>query len=146
MSNSNDPMNFFGQMDFSKMMQDFKVPGVDMESLMETQRKNVEALNQANRVAVEGMQALAQRQSEIMRQTMDEMRAAMEDLSKSANAQEMSTKQAELVKEAMEKALANMRELAEMVSKSNTEAFEVVNQRVNESFEELKGLVEQGKK
>ncbi len=53
----------------------------------------------------------------------------------------MTTKQAELVRKAFEQALANMRELAEMVSKSNTDAFAIINKRVTESLQELKGLV-----
>ena len=51
------------------------------------------------------------------------------------------TKQAELVRKGFEQALANARELAEMVSKSNTEAFAIINKRVTESLQELKGLV-----
>ena len=45
------------------------------------------------------------------------------------------------VRQAFEQALANARELAEMVSKSNTEAFAIINKRVTESLQELKALV-----
>jgi phasin family protein len=53
----------------------------------------------------------------------------------------MTTKQAELARKGFEQALANMRELAEMVSKSNTETFAIINKRVTESLQELKSLV-----
>jgi hypothetical protein len=50
----------------------------------------------------------------------------------------LTAKQAELARKAFEQALANARELAEMVSKSNTEAFAIINKRVTESLQELK--------
>ena len=53
----------------------------------------------------------------------------------------LTAKQTELARKAFEQALANMRELAEMVSKSNTEAFAIINKRVTESLQELKSLV-----
>ena len=39
--------NPFG-IDVEKMMRDFKVPGVDFESVMESQRRNMEALAALN--------------------------------------------------------------------------------------------------
>jgi phasin family protein len=53
----------------------------------------------------------------------------------------MTAKQTELARKAFEQALANARELAEMVSKSNTEAFAIINKRVTDSLQELKSLV-----
>jgi phasin family protein len=50
-------------------------------------------------------------------------------------------KQAELGKQTFEKALANMRELAEMATKSQTQAWEVVSRRFHENLEELKKLM-----
>ncbi len=133
----------YSQFDIQKMMSDFKVPGVDMQAMMEAQRKNIEALTAANRVAFEGMQAIAKRQTEILAQAMAEVSNVAQQLTSSGatNPQEMSTKQSELVKQTFEKALANMRELAEMVNKANTEAFEVINKRFTESLEELKSMM-----
>jgi hypothetical protein len=36
--------------DFSKILESFKFPGVDMTSLLEARRKDVEALAQANTI------------------------------------------------------------------------------------------------
>lgn len=131
----------FGEMDLEKMMKDFKIPGVDLDSMMTSQRKNLEAIGAANKVAMEGMQAVAQRQSEIMREAMEEMAKATKTMTSAGSPQEASGKQADMARESFEKALANMRELAEMVAKSNSEAFDVVNRRMNESLEEFKGLM-----
>ena len=147
-----NPFNPFANMDFgkfdmskfdiTKMLGDVKIPGFDMQAVMDAQRKNIEALTAANQAAVQGMQAVAQRQAEILSQAMNEVSSMAQQLAGSAsNPQEMTTKQAELVRTAFEHALANARELAEMVSKSNTEAFAIINKRVTESLQELKGIV-----
>jgi phasin family protein len=149
---ANNPFNPFANMDFSKfdlskfdmskMLGDVKIPGFDMQAVLDAQRKNIEALTAANQAAVQGMQAVAQRQAEILSQSMSEVSSIAQQLASSAsNPQEMTAKQTELARKAFEQALANMRELAEMVSKSNTEAFAIINKRVTESLQELKGLV-----
>jgi phasin family protein len=126
--------------DLSKLVADLKVPGLDTQALLDAQRKNLEALTQANRLAVEGMQAVAKRQAEILAQAMSEGQKAAAELRGSSGPRELTAKQAELAKEAFEKAIANMRELADMVSKSNNEAFTAINQRVVASLDELKAL------
>lgn len=144
---ANNPFNPFATMDFSKfdlskMLGDMKVPGFDMQAAMDAQRKNIEALTAANQAAVQGMQAVAQRQAEILSQALGEISSVAQQLANASNSpQELTSKQAELARKAFEQALANARELAEMVSKSNTEAFAIINKRVTESLQELKALV-----
>src|SRR5690242_16468944 len=59
--------------DFTKMLSEFKVPGVDLDAVLQAQRKNIEALTAANRTAAEGVQAFARRQGEILRQNLAEL-------------------------------------------------------------------------
>jgi phasin family protein len=125
--------------DMTKMLGDVRIPGFDMQAVMAAQRKNIEALTAANQAAVQGMQAVAQRQAEILSQAMGEVSSIAQQLASSvSNPQEITTKQAELAGKGFEQALANMRELAESVSKSNAEAFTIINKRVTESLKELK--------
>ena len=137
----------FGDFDFAKMfempkqMGDFKFAAVDMEGVVATQRKNIEALAQANQLAVESMQAIARRQSEIFRQMMEEASSAMREVMAAGSPEEKAAKQAEIVKEAFTRAVTNMRELADLVTKSQTEALEVVQKRVADSLDEIKTLV-----
>ncbi len=54
----------FGRvMDFGKFAEQFKLPGVDSKSLIETQRRNLEAFTKANQVTFEAVQAVVQRQA-----------------------------------------------------------------------------------
>ena len=56
----------FFDFDVSKYLGDFKVPGVDVETIVANQRKNIEALTQANKMAFEGLQNVVKRQVEIL--------------------------------------------------------------------------------
>jgi len=133
-----DPSKMMSQV--TKAFSDYQIPGLDMSAIIEHQRKNIEALTTANRQALEGLQAVAMRQSEILRETMDEAVAALKELSSAGGPTEAASKQAQLLGNALEKALTNMRQLAEMAAKSNTEAFEVVKTRMTDSVEEIKQL------
>jgi phasin family protein len=117
-------------LDFSKMMEQFKLPGVNFSALVEREQKNIEALTKANKIAFEGWQALVRKQSEILQETMTHAIA-------NARKEDAAKARAELAKEAFEKALAHMRELAEMAAKSQREAFEVVRKRMGENMEEI---------
>lgn len=136
----------FSKMDFTKIFSDYRMPGIDFDSLMAAQRKNIEAVTLANRVAMEGMQAVAQRQAEILRQTMEEASKVAQELMVQGSPEDRLAKQTDVAKIAMEKALTNMRELSEMVTKSNNEAFSLINKRVADSLEELKKVMQSAPK
>ncbi|MEQ8964260.1 MAG: phasin family protein [Azospirillaceae bacterium] len=145
MATKQQQSNPFWDMDFTKMMAEYKVPGMDMDAIMAAQRKNFEALTQANRLAYEGMQAVATRQAEILRGAMDEMSASMREMMASGAPEEKVSRQADLMRDQFEKAIANMRELSEMIAKSNTEAADVINQRIAAQIDEMKSIAKQQK-
>jgi phasin family protein len=120
-------------LDFGKLLENYKVPGVDFSALVDHEKKNIEAVITANKIAFEGWQALVRRQSEILQETMKEAIA-------NARRQDALEHRAELAKQGFEKALGHMRELAEMATKSQKEAFEVVRKRVDENIEHFKTL------
>lgn len=128
----------FFDFDVSKYLGDFKVPGVDVENIVANQRKNIEALTQANKLAFEGLQNVVKRQVEILRQAMDEVAQVSKEFAEPGNAQDKAAKQAEFAKEAFERALANGRELAEMIAKANSEAFDLLNKRFSQSLDEAR--------
>ncbi len=133
--------NPFLEFDPSKFLGDFKLPGVDVEAILSSQRKNIEALTAANQLAAEGFQAVLRRQAEILRSSVEEASGYVNDVLTAGTPEAKAAKQAELVKAAFEKSLANARELAELIAKSNTEAADVLSKRVSESLEELKTAV-----
>lgn len=127
-----------GFFDLSKVFGDFRIPGFDVESLTETQRKNLEAMTRANQLAVEGMRALAQRQGEIMQQAFEEASLLWRDLIQPSAPEERLAKQTEAAKQAFEKGVANARELNELGTKAGTDVLSVIARRVAESFDEVR--------
>lgn len=132
--------NPFAAFDFSKMFGEFKMPGLDTAALAAAQQKNIDALTAANKRAIEGYQALAKRQTEIFQEAMADAAASMKTGSVAAMADPNAAKQV------VEKAVANLRELSEMMSKTNTEAFELINQRMTANLEEFRKTFGQAKK
>ena len=134
-----NPLN----LDLQKMMTDLRLPGVDYEALMASQQRNIQALTSAHQVAIEGLQAVGRRQGEITRQMVEETQRAFQDLMTGAPMGETKlARQTELAKEVFERSIANMRELAEMITKSNTEAFNLINKRFSDSLDELRQAIE----
>ncbi len=139
-----DPSKFVEQwekIDFTAVPEQFKVPGVDAQALMAAQKRNIEAVASANKVALEGAQAVIRRQAEILRQGVEEASKAITELNAAGTPQDKLAKQAELLKAAYEASLGNLRELTEMATKSNGEAAELLTTRVSESFSEFTGEV-----
>ena len=128
----------FFEMDVSKVLSEFKLPGVDVDAILASQRKNIEAVTAANQLAIEGMQAVVRRQAEILRTTLEETGTILTEVLGAGSPEDKAAKQAELVKSAFENALSNMKELAELVAKSNTEAANVISKRVSDGLDELK--------
>jgi phasin family protein len=130
--------NAFFDMDVGKAFAGFTFPGIDAETVMASQRKNLEAFTQANQLAVEGVQAVTRRQVEIAREAFEGASAALKDLVQPSAPEDRIAKNAELAKQLFEKSLANARELTELVTKANSEAFDVITKRLSESLDELR--------
>ena len=151
----------FLQMDMQKFMKDFKFPGFDadamqkalegwkmpmtngnspfdVEGLMSAHRKNLETLTKANQAIAENFQAIAQRQSEIMRGYMEELATAVKEVVSAGSPEASAQRQAAFAKKTMESAIQHMREFAELTSKSGTEVFELVNKQVMSNLDQLK--------
>ena len=133
--------NPFTDFDFSKFAGEFKLPNMSVESFVETARKNFAVMTSANTAAVETMKAIGQRQG-------DMVRAAMEDFSKhgsevlaAATVEEKVIKQIDFAKKSYETAIANTKEIADLVGKSQAEAFEALSAGVAELTEEVKAAL-----
>jgi phasin family protein len=137
MTNTSSP---FG--DFTKILEQFKIPGVDMASVIEARRKDIEALTEANRIAFEGMQSLVQKQTEILRKTMEEMQKAAKEMAAGGGSMPNIANAGEFAQRTLLNAFQNMRELAEGVQKSQADALQIMNKRVLQNMEELKKLMQ----
>ena len=136
---STNPNSLFAE--YAKMMEQFKLPGIDVSALLESQRKDIEALAQANATALAGMQTLGQKQTEILQSTMSQVQQLVKQVVASSGAAP-SAGANELVQQALHKAIADMQELADTAYKTQSDSFAVVSRRVSEHVEELKALMQ----
>jgi len=132
--------------DFGKLFTDMKLPAVpDMEAFVSASRRNIETLTAANKVALEGAQAVARRHTEIVQQSMAELTEAVRTLSTVEAPQAKAAKQAELLKSAYERAVANLKEIGDLIQNSNAEAVKLLNNRFAEAMDEVKALADKSK-
>jgi phasin family protein len=128
------PANLLGEI--AKTVEQFRLPGLDAGALLEGRRKDIEALAEANRIALSGMQELARKQSEILQATLQELQALVREV-RTGLVQDP-TKFGDLVQKSLQETFGNMRDLAELARKSQTEAFRVVGERMQRNIEELR--------
>jgi phasin family protein len=131
--------NFFDY-DVTKMFADFRLPSLNVEAVWAAQRRNIEALSQANQLAVEGVQAVARRQMEITRQSFEDFSALLRDLSQPVSPEDRIAKNTEYAKQMLEKGVSHSRELAMMATKAGSEAAEVLHKRATESLDEMRTI------
>jgi phasin family protein len=127
-----------GFFDVSKVLGDFRFPGLDLHALADAQRKNLEALTQASQLAIESARALAQRQSEIAQAAAQEASAMLRDWTQPGAPEDRIAKGAEAAKQALEKGWAHARELNELGSKASADVFSVIARRISEGFDEVR--------
>jgi phasin family protein len=124
---------------FKKLGEQFKVPQFDMAKIMDQQQKNLDALTRSWQSAAAGASAVATKQREILEAAVKQMTEMAKEYTPTGNPQEILAKQSEFAKKAMEAAIANTKDLAELVQKSSTEAMQIIQQRMKDSFEEIRG-------
>jgi phasin family protein len=130
---------------FTRFGQDLKMPNVDIEKIMDQNRKNLEALEKSTKASAAGASALLAKQREILQDTLREVTDMAQSYSVSGNPQEMVTKQAEFARKSFEAAIKNAGEVAEIVRKSGGESLEILRQRIRESIEEIRETYENRK-
>ena len=123
--------------DLGKLVEKFKVPGIDIGAIVDSQRKDMEALAEANKQAYEGIKALAQRRNEILQEALAQWQEAMKD----ATGKDAMSKRAEMAKKGVQQAIANFRELAEMEAQSRGKAWKVLQDRFQENVANLQKLL-----
>jgi phasin family protein len=133
--------NPFGDFDFSKIAGEFKFPMMNVESIVEANRKNFAAMTTASTTAVESMKAIAQRQGDMIRAAMEDFSKHGSDVLSAATVEEKTAKQIDFAKKSYDAALSNAKELGDLYTKGQTEALTALNARIAELTEEVKATI-----
>lgn len=137
------PQNFTDM--FRKMGEQFHMPAFDMTKIMEHHQKNLDAMARSWQAMAGGANEIAKKQREIFEAALKDVTAMMQEYKPGGSPQEVMAKQSEFAKKAVEAAIANTRDITELVQKSSAEAFKIVQDRMQESYEEIRsGLDKKG--
>ena len=126
-SKSNDADWGFAGFDFAKLIESCQISGVDMTALIDTEKKNIDALMEVNRSAYDGWRNLMAQQAEVFQETMKAIAAE-------AGGESAAGRRTEIAREGFEKALANMRQLAETATESQKQTIEILRPRFEDGM------------
>ena len=134
------PQNFTDM--FRNLGEQLKIPSFDVKKIMEHQQKNLEAMAKSWQAMAGGASEIAKKQRAIFDEAVKDVTAMVQEYKPGGSPQDIMAKQAEFAKKAMEAAIANTRDITELVQKSSTEAFKIVQDRMKESYDEIRNNVE----
>jgi phasin family protein len=124
--------------DLARLLERLRLPRIDAEALLEWQRKDLEALAEANRQAYEGIKALVERRDEILRDTLAPWKEALRD----AAGKEAIARQSESAQRGVQQVIDHIRELSEMEAQARSNTWKVVQDRMQESMASLQKLLQ----
>ena len=130
----------FFDFDVTKIFADFRLRPLDVEAVWAAQRRNIEALTQANQVAVEGAHALVKRQMEMTQQTFEDVSTMLRELVQPTSTEDRIAKNTEFAKKVIDKSISHSREIAALAAKTGTEATDVLQKRATEGMDEMRAL------
>ena len=114
------------------------LPQVDVEKLIETNRKNIEALAASATFAAGAAQSLAQKQRQVLEASLREAQALARDLKPLGSAQENLAKQTEFARKVFDISLQGAREAAQTSKQSAAVQVKIVQERMKASLEEIR--------
>lgn len=111
-------------------------------AIVENGRKDLQALMQANEKSYQGLQAVVQRQTEMLKSSIQEWQGTVKGMTSAGDAREGLSKLDAMGKAAFKQALDDIRELSELAAKSQADAFTVVRNRIRDNVDEVSKLLQ----
>ena len=123
---------------FGQFGRDLKMPGVDVDAILDHHRKNLEALQKSAAASASGATSVLTRQKEILEASMHDITEMARSFQVPGTPQDVMTRQAQFARRAFETAVANASEVASLVNKSGTESVEILRARIREAMDEIR--------
>lgn len=133
----NDKMNPFMDM-FQKFGENLKIPGADVNAVVNYHRNNIQAMTEVAQVTSSGTQAMMAKQREVLEETLAEITDMIQGASKNTDPGQMMSNQMEFAKKSFEATIKNTTEMGEILRDTNMKSYEILKNRVQESIEEIR--------
>ena len=113
------------------------LPNVEVEQLIESQKKNLDVFERSAQAAAEGTKALAEKQREIVLVALQEATELVRDFKPSGDPKEILAKQTDFAKKVFSITIQNTRDVAGLASKTTTDAAAILRERLSEGLSEF---------
>ena len=133
----NDKMNPFMDM-FQKFGKNLKIPGADVNAVVNYHRNNIQAMTEVAQVTSSGTQAMMAKQREVLEETLAEITDMIQGASKNTDPGQMMSNQMEFAKKSFDATIKNTTEMGEILRETNMKSYEILKNRVQESIEEIR--------
>ncbi|MGC1563519.1 MAG: TIGR01841 family phasin [Bradyrhizobium sp.] len=130
---------------FRKFGSDLGLPKLDVEKLLEAQKKNLDALGRSAKVAAQGVQSVAQKQREVLEAGLREATSLAREYKPLGKVQENLALQSEFARRVFDIAVKGAQDSTATARQSTTEAVKIIQDRMKESFEEFRDSVGRNK-
>ncbi|HEV7255532.1 MAG TPA: TIGR01841 family phasin [Mesorhizobium sp.] len=138
MASSNDHP-FFDM--FARFGESLAMPRVDVEQVLDSHRRNIEALERSAKAAAAGTATLMNKQREVMEQGLRDAAEMAQAFRAPGTPQEMAGKGTDWARRSFEAAVKNAGEMAEILRQSGTESTEILRERIRQSMDEaIRGM------
>ena len=122
---------------FASFGRDLRMPTMDVDTILEHHRKNLEALEKAAKSTTTGASDVFSKQREVLQSTLREITDMAQQMRTPGNPQDLMGKQTEFARKSFETAVKNASEIGEVVRKSSTETIDILRERIREAMEDL---------
>lgn len=119
-----------------------KLPAFDADAMLNVQRKNMDALIEANKAVMAGYQEVFKRQAALAEAAVAQSKDKINEMQGEPLSAEQFSRNVEAFQTAVQQSVTDARELAELVQKANLNAFEIVKDRATEAVSEFKSATE----
>src|SRR6476620_11501749 len=128
-----------------KFGSDLGLPKLNVDELLQTQKKNIDALGQTAKVAAQGAQSVAQKQREVLEAGLQEAATLAREYKPLGKVHANLALQTEFARKVFEIAVKGAQDRATTARQSTTDAVKIIQDRMKESFEEIRASVGQNK-
>src|ERR1700722_11565397 len=128
-----------------KFGRDLGLPKIDVDKLIESHRKNIDALSQSATVAAQGAQSVAQKQREIFEAGLQEATKLARGYQPLGKLKDNLAPQTEFAKKGFEIAVTGAQDSTTAARQSTGEAVKIIQDRLKESIDEIQSSVNRSK-
>lgn len=132
--------DFFNPEKFATMFGTSTMPQLDPQSVMDAQKKNMDAFVAANKAASDAYQDLFRKQMTVFQQSVSAAQEHLASLDAKSLTPEGMAKTGAATQATLEMAMKNMQDLADETMKANEKAFQVVSERIKENAKSVEAF------